>query len=519
VATGRVTVATPEAEPGGGAAGGRAGGAPAAWLALAAVAVHARSLSGGFVWDDVYVVVTNGPLHDLSNLGRFFLDPATYSSSPGLVVYRPLRVAVHALVWAAFGPAPLPFHALNVALHAANAALVLAVARRLTRSDLRAGAVAALFAVHPLATEAVANVAGLSDVMYAAFWLGALALHLRALERPAPSWRDALAPSALFVPALLSKELAITLPVLATVLHAARGRRAAGVEVGWGSFAVQVAPLYALAAGFFVLRSALVGGLGAGEWEGGTFGRTMLMQADVLIRYLRLLVLPTGQSIRHCVEIPETTLALGALAPVAALAVLAAAALALRRRAPDVLAGLAWFFVCLLPVMNLVPLRGSMMGERFTYVAAIGAFLAASSPLAAAEAAGERARRAALAACLAAAGVLAILTFRRLGDWKDDVTIFESAVAVCPSSNPVRMILVREYERMGRPAEARAHYEAAVKNTLDARDRYRRIGAAALAAGDPREAAIWYRRATRMDPNDPAAREGLRRAEEAGRAP
>ena len=45
--------------------------------------------------------------------------------------------------------------------------------------------------------------------------------------------------------------------------------------------------------------------MASGEWAGVTFGRTMLMQATVLEKYLQLFIFPVGQTIRHVVPVPE----------------------------------------------------------------------------------------------------------------------------------------------------------------------------------------------------------------------
>src|SRR5258708_19059901 len=95
--------------------------------------------------------------------------------------------------------------------------LFVRVARRL--SGERVGLIAAgLFALHPLHTESVAWVAGVTDLELAVFYLLTFLLYLRLSEpEKGYGWRAAMCGSLVF--ALLSKEQAMTLPVLVTLFE------------------------------------------------------------------------------------------------------------------------------------------------------------------------------------------------------------------------------------------------------------------------------------------------------------
>jgi hypothetical protein len=476
-------------------------------LALAACA-YAPTLGNGFTWDDEYVLVRNEAVRDLGNLPRFFSDATTSASASGIVVYRPLRTLAFALVYGAWGGAPGAYHAVNLLLHLVNVLLVFFLAKSFLGGERWPLVVAALFAVHPIGSEAVAGVVGLGDLLSAAFTLAALRLHLdvTGLERGARA--RAAAVLGLFACALLSKETAIVFPALVVWLDLTvlRGARAAGK-----GYAIYVGVMVALAAGFLAVRTLVIGGLNAGSPDGITFGRTMWMQADVLARYLRLTAAPIGLSVRHSIPVPLSFFEPRTVLSAAALAVVAGGALVAWRRAPIVTFGIGWFFIALLPVMNVIPLPGAMMGERFLYVPAIGLFLALAATLRRAESLRERLGAALAATAGLAALVLAAATFDRCRDWKDNVTLFEAAVRVAPDSNAVRINLIREYQRLGQLDKAAAHLAAAKANTLAYADRYVAIAARAEASGSRAEAEAWYRRALGLVPREPRALGGLSR--------
>src|SRR5208282_5861031 len=83
-----------------------------------------------------------------------------------------------------FGRFPGGNHAVNAALHAANAVLLFIVLLRMTGARWRSAAVAALFAVHPLHVESVAWIAERKDVLSTLFFLLSLLAYQRYAARP-----------------------------------------------------------------------------------------------------------------------------------------------------------------------------------------------------------------------------------------------------------------------------------------------------------------------------------------------
>jgi hypothetical protein len=479
-------------------------------LAVLTVLVYSNSLFNGFVWDDAYVLLNNEAVKDVSNLPQFFADPETGANNPGLAYYRPLRTSLYALVHHFVGSRPFAYHALNVLIHVANVGLVLLVFIALGSGLPAATFVAAVFAVHPIATEAVASVTGLADVLFAFFYLLAFFLHLKYKASAKRAWLSMVGVYLSFAAALLSKELAITLPLIVIASDMSLGDKIERARQGRG-YEYYLAGLWFVAGAFLLVRSQLLDGLGGGQYEGVTFLRTMLMQITVVTKYIQLIVLPVGLSVRHTVPIPESYLELNVVLAVLVLLATGLVGVWNAKRNPQITFGIAWFFITLLPVMNIIPLQGSMIGERFCYVPLIGIAYAVAQAVPALQrrARGATSSRAAWVAAVVAVSLLGVLTVRRNADWRDNLSIFESAVKVAPGSNAVREILAREYERLGRTGEARDQLIAATRNTLAYIELYERMGDRAFASGKWREAAAWYERVLRMDAENSHARDRL----------
>ncbi len=366
-------------------------------VALAALLPFLLTIGHPPILDDGWAALDNPLTHRLGNVGRIFREPYGFAGEATLGgPYRPLTTLSYALNYAVHGRWPPGYHLVNVALHLVASLLVLALARRLAaaatpplgtaRVALLAGL---LFAVHPAHVEAVATIAGRNELLCACFALGALLL---ALCRRDAAWKLPAA-LALLVGGLLSKEVAVAAPgllvVVAVALPAAAGLQA---RPGLGSGAPRRALLeVALVAG--LLLTALVpyllgrGPALAAPPEARWFPvetpgwQVALSMSRVLGEYLRILAFPSflGGDFAYAARLPTLTApTLGfAVATAAWVATLASAALLLRR-APLVSAGLAWTFVPLLPVMQIVPV-GVLLAERLLYLPSVGFCLAVAA--------------------------------------------------------------------------------------------------------------------------------------------
>src|SRR5688572_11976478 len=128
--------------------------------ALALAAAYS-SLGNGFAYDDVYILEKAGR-HSMAGWWRDFAS-TYWPVSMGGDGYRPLTVIAFRAEWVLGGGKPLLFHGVNVALHVATAIAVFALATTLL-PFAAAFVAAALYAVHPVHVEAIANVVGQSEL-------------------------------------------------------------------------------------------------------------------------------------------------------------------------------------------------------------------------------------------------------------------------------------------------------------------------------------------------------------------
>ena len=397
------------------------------WHAVAIVVVasaaYAGSLDGAFVSDDHVSVERNAVIRglDAAHLARI----ATTFDDANYIPVKVLTIAVDYRLW---GLDPTGYHVTNVAIHAAAALVVYALLARMGLAPAVAVLAALAWAVHPVQVESVAWISERKNVLSGLLFLAAFHVYLGFSARPSAA-RYALV-VLLYGLALLSKMNTVVLPAIVLAYEVAwRGRWR------WRDGAV-VLPLLAL--GAVVVWANLAGNTSHGaSWHGGGPVVTWLSSAVVVWRYVAKLVWPVGLAARYAVPLYGSLLdppVLAAVVGLAALGVAIAWMVATRRRAAF---WLAWFVVCLAPMLNVIPFR-SLMQDRYLYLPLLGPIALVAFALDARLRA-PRARRLAGAAAVALLAVAGTRTVDLVEMWDSDFTLWqgEARTAAFLAPDPV----------------------------------------------------------------------------------
>ncbi len=176
-------------------------------LVLATLALHARCLSLGFISDDFDLIgAVERP--GFSLWSAFPAGSGTY--------FRPFVMATLAAERRVGGPGALIHHASNLGVHVLVVLLVFAICRAAGGARLLSFALALFYAVHPVNVTDVFWISGRTDLLCTVGYLSAIFGIVR-LVNFGERWAALLVFVGLAV-ALLSKELAITLPFEAAAL-------------------------------------------------------------------------------------------------------------------------------------------------------------------------------------------------------------------------------------------------------------------------------------------------------------
>ncbi|MGE5280299.1 MAG: tetratricopeptide repeat protein [Deltaproteobacteria bacterium] len=461
----------------------------AALLALLCLGflAYGTSLRNPFVWDDPNLVTRNVYIKSASHLGSIFTSDVEAGSGGATRFFRPLLTLSFMADYALCKLDPAGYHLTNILLHVLACWAFYGFLRVLLSDGLTAFLAAALFAVHPVHTEAVTYVSGRSDPLALTFLLCAFVFYLRSLRRATPLLLMGLGIS--YACALLSRESALILPVLILAYHGIFHEKMRGRTF---AFVIFPAVAYLLVRGW-VFRHAppppatLPFGV---RWPGAF---------AAVLHYLRLLVWPLGLHMEYGMPVfppGDPRVLAGAL--LLALAVFFA--WRQRRRDPAVAFGIAWFLIGLVPVLNLFPLN-AYMAEHWLYAPSVGLFLLLGLSLKrlTRRAAGKAAAFSLTACLLLSWGVLAAR--QNIVYWRDPKRFYEITLQYAPHSSRVLSNLGHLYQAEGRLEEAAGLYERAIainpQNELRA---YSGLGAAYLRMGRPADAIAVYEKAIAINP-------------------
>jgi len=438
--------------------------------------------------------------------------------------WHPLTWVSHMLDVSLFGLDPAGHHLMSVALHAANALLLLLALRALTGDLWRPALVAALFAAHPLRVESVAWAAERKDVLSGLFWMLCLLTYAAWTRR-----RDGRPPWALiacFTAGLLSKPMVITLPCVLLLLDlwplrraaaggatpggatpggAARGGAApdaAPAAAAWRPLLVEKLPLLLLSA-LSAVVTVVVQRQGAAVKTLDLFplGTRLLNVPLATMAYVRDSFWPSGLTFLYPHPGRASVgMAWQAAAATGLLLLVSACAWWLRRRQPWWLVGWAWFLVMLLPVIGLVQVGEQSHADRYTYLPTIGLAIMLAYGLGALVRRWPAARLPVVGGCLLAVGGLAALTPAQVASWRDSRTLYERALGVTERNYAVHSLLGALEMREGHDAAARVQLETALAIQPQLADAHYNLGVVCMQGGEDERAAEAFRQTLRLWP-------------------
>jgi len=446
---------------------------------LAGVATYANGLTNPFIFDDFGSVVRNTTIRDLADLGAVLAPPP---ETP--VAYRPLVNLSFAINYAMGGVNVLGYRVVNLALHLACALLIFGLARRALevtsqRTVALAGAIALLWAVHPLNSEVVDYVSERTDSMMALCYLGALYAIVRAHGSARPGrWR--IASVAVCAAGMACKESMVTAPIVIALYEAVYLSGTSSTWIGgaigrvlrthWRSYAALVATWALLVPSLIARGSISSGGFSSAET---TWWNYLLNQTVMVTRYLRLTFWPSSLVNYYGWTRPLTP---GDVwIPAAFLTLLALGAIVWLLRAPRVGFLAASVFILLAPTSSIVAIAAEVGAERRMYLplACIVTLvvLGADALWRRFGASAEQSRAPAksfLAAVGALALVLAIVTIERNREYASAVTMARTVLARWPT--PMAHHLVgAELSFAGHRDEAIAELSIAARDYAPAR--------------------------------------------------
>ncbi|HZQ47254.1 MAG TPA: tetratricopeptide repeat protein, partial [Verrucomicrobiae bacterium] len=487
--------------------------------------------------DDPDYVTDNPPVNaGLTGTGVVWAFTKSHASN-----WHPLTWISHMVDCQMFGLKPAGHHIVNLFFHVANTLLLFGILRRMTGAMWQSAFVAALFAWHPMHVESVAWVAERKDVLSTFFWLLTMLAYVRyAEESRVQSNTESGAPPDLrpsgqadvktlrvnlsaelgkerrrskgyyyrltlvcFALGLLAKPMLVTLPFVLLLLdfwplnRSTELNKANLVRLIW-----EKVPFFILAAVSSVITYVAQKSSGAmSTLEAVSLDYRINNSLVAYLRYVEKIFWPHDMAIFYPRPISwDSGLVMAGGIMLAAVTI---AVVLWAKRRPYLAVGWLWFVGTLVPVIGLVQVGAASMADRYTYVPGIGLFIMVAWGLAdlmAKWALGQTALRTASAVALAAC---VMVTSVQLKYWKDNITLYEHAIAV--TSNNV-LAYIDEGSAlllMGKTEEGIARLQQALAVKPDQWSANCGMAVALDGQGKAKEAIPYYREALRQRPDMP----------------
>lgn len=478
-------------------------------IAAAGALAYANSLSGVFVLDDVRAIVRNESIRTLWPI-QIPLSPPGMSTVAG----RPFANLTFAINYAISAVDPGSYHVVNILIHISTALLFFGVLRRTLLSPqlcerfgssatLVAAASATVWVTHPLTTSAVTYVVQRVESLMALFYVLTLYSAIRAAESSSGKGQRLWIGTSILACALgmATKEVMVTAPI-AVLLWDLVFRRSERIR--WGLYA-------GLAATWIVFATLRMGEQREASilMTADMSWRYLLTQSEVLVRYLRLAIVPAPLIFLYSWPLATSLAAvIGSL--IAVLTLLALTVFAMVRRHPLGYAG-AWFFLVLAPTSSVIPIVTEIAAEHRMYLplmAVVASFAATALVLL------RRVSPPAAARVLAGAALVITVVFGRHTRERNSVyaseeAIWRDTVEKDPANQRAHLAYGTALGTAGHVAEAEAEFQRAVDLTDSDAIAQARLGSAQAAMGKFDAAVSHLQRALSISPLDSEANKTL----------
>lgn len=337
-------------------------------ISLICFAAYANTLSMNFVWDDLYQIKENSQIKSLKNIPSMFMSEVWAGVEGGhrSPYYRPLFTISLAIDYFLWGENPSGFHLTNIILHFLATLVIYFLTARIASSYKAAFFSGLLFAVHPVHTEAVAWISGRNEMLSALFMFLSFYLYLLFREKKLKIYM-AGAVLAYFL-ALLSKEIAITLPAIIFLyeIYATDSSINSSIKrklTGPILYMIVIIPYIALRLSILSMQT----------WTSYPIEQRLYTGFDILIRYLKMLILPVGLKLHYEIPIKKSLLEGDVLTSIIIFFLVTVGFFLTKKFDKRVFFGFLFLMVTLFPVSGFPTIiQPSPMAVRYLYIPSFG---------------------------------------------------------------------------------------------------------------------------------------------------
>jgi tetratricopeptide (TPR) repeat protein len=405
-------------------------------------------------WDDKNYITIDKDIQklDAAHIAKIFaLKTACIM---GMGNYHPLTMLSYAIEYSYDKLNPRVYHTTNIILHLINTLLVFLFIRLLARSNIIAFITALLFAIHTMHVESVAWVAERKDLLYVLFEIAALFAYTWYIRNTQKRKMFYLLAIILFACSILSKAMAVSMAVILPLIDYYSGRKLIDKKV-----ILEKIPFFLIALIFGILAYTAQKQTKAIVFTDYSLYDRILFAAYGVTTYLWKSQLPINLSCFYDYPLKGTY----GWYIVYAIIVLALCWLVYKsvKHTRIILFGMLFFIFSLVMILQIIPVGGAIIADRYTYIAYIGLFFMIGHGIDYVwknKTPKFKILKPALTIILSVFILcLAIGTYQRCKVWKDTLSIWNDALEKYPST-------IKGYNGRGDAYNEKHQYKLAIKD-------------------------------------------------------
>ncbi len=447
-------------------------------------------------WDDPRYVLENPLLKSTKseNIKEIFKTKEVSLN------YHPLTIISLAMDYSkAKLDKPEIYHRTNLILHLCNTLLVFVLIYLFSNGRIEvAGFTALFFGIHPMHVESVTWIAERKDVLYTFFFLASLIAYLKFSDTK--KWWFYLIALLAFALSLLSKAMAVTLPVIMILMDYFKGRKLVPIAIGIKVWLEKI-PFFILSLGFGIFALQVQSQGAIAKFETFTLFQRVMFASYGAIMYLVKLFVPFKLSAFY----PYPNLDANGniptefyLAPVIFLTITALVIWSLKKT-KLIFFAFAFYIVSVAMVLQFISVGSAIMADRYTYIAFIGPFFAIAVAVFNLP---PKIRFVFSFLLVSAAISFAKITYERTPVWKNSETLWTDVISKYPNVEVAYKNRGNYYGQNGKHELALKDYEVFLKMNKKDPNIYVNFGNVMNLKGQNDKALDAYNKALSLEPNN-----------------
>jgi len=394
-------------------------------LLLITAAIYFQSIKFDFLttWDDNFYVTENPDIKALtwSNIQLFFTN--FYMN-----MYQPLTMMLYAFEYKIGGGNAAFFHFGNILFHMLNTVLVYLFIKKIANNNqVVALLTAAFFALHPMHVESVAWISETKDVLYSFFFLLSLIMYHNYLRNN--RIKHLVWACLLFLLSCFSKSAAVILPLVMLLMDYYTGRKFST------KLLFEKIPFFIISLIFGVISLQSQSSAIQDMAPDMTLPENISVVAFSFVTYLFKAFIPVNLSAVY--PYPNeigSTLPVIYYFSIGLTLILFFLVWYSRKIGKDLIFGFLFFVLCIILVLQFVPVGAAAMAERYTYIPYIGVFFIVAKLYNNFADKNKNYGRYLLVSICLIFTVFSVVSFRRVGVWENGEKLFTDLIAKHPES-------------------------------------------------------------------------------------